>query len=218
MPDELNEPQPEQTAPIYITAEDFATKLSELQDSFTKGINGIAKKFETKLTEKLNGMNQKENDSTKELTIETLKTEYESKLKELEENSKRELESFKSQLSEKERSEFVLKVNAAISTEFAKKGFDDVGSAMDVFKSMHPETNYQAGAEGYIIYSKGTESITLEKLIDTWSRSNIGKRFISAKPIANGSGIQEKTNKSQKESVSDEGLSRTEKILKKYNR
>lgn len=206
-PNQVQTSETETTKPQFVTSEDLDKKFAEITEVLNKTVNGFAKKLEKKLEDKPAPTPEKE------LTIDTLKSEYESKLKELQEKSESELAAFKAQLEAKDRSEFASKVRSKIATTFAGKGFDDVNAALEVFQSLHPENNFQPGSDGYVIYKAGDKSETLEQLIDNWSSSAIGKRFLPAPPIANGSGSKEKQPKTTATVKDDAKKSRVQKLL-----
>lgn len=180
--------------PSFITQDIFEQKLSEIQEMINRASNGVAKKLE----KRIESLTQPKEETSQSLTIETLRSEYEQKLKDIQESSFKELETFKQQLAEKERSEFLYKVDSTIASAFAKQRFDDVSSAMMVFSALHPKDKFKQGDGGVIIYEDGDKPKSLDNLIESWVSSPVGKKFIVADPIPNGTGQKEQKPKAIK--------------------
>jgi DNA topoisomerase VI subunit B len=108
--------------PTFITQDVLEQKLSEIQEMINRASNGVAKKLE----KRIESLTQPKEENPQSLTIETLRSEYEQKLKDIQDSSVKELETFKQQLAEKERSEFLYKVDSTIASAFARQRFDDV--------------------------------------------------------------------------------------------
>jgi len=199
--------------PKYITSEEFAAKFAAIEESLNKGLNGIAKKFETKLETITKQPEVKPETTEEKLTIEALKADYEKKMEEVKQSSVSAVEALKAELAAKDRSEFQSNVKSQLSGMFAKNKFDDVEAALTVFTATHQMDNFQKGSDGIVLYKvDDSKHTTLESLIDDWIKSPIGKRFIPvANNIPNGSGKKESKTVPV---VSEEGLSATEKLLK----
>jgi NADH dehydrogenase/NADH:ubiquinone oxidoreductase subunit G len=234
MPDEILETSPveinEQTEvttneavePQYVTIDALDSKFNAIQEALNKAVNGVAKKFESKLAEiskpaAVPVVEEKpvNTEPSVSLTIDALKSDYEKQIAALREESQKELDAFRQQLAEKERSEFISSVKSSVSQKFAKLGFDDVESAITVFEATHPETNFQRGSDGYVIYQKSEDdNTTLDTLVESWAKSPIGKRFKAAPAIPNGSGVKETKSKTTTTQEDLSGLSATEKYMR----
>jgi hypothetical protein len=217
----------ETVEPNYVTIDILDSKFNTIQEALNKAVNGVAKKFESKLAEiskppsaTAQVITEKPTpEPAEKLTIDALKSDYEKQIAALREESQKELDAFRQQLAEKERSEFISSVKSAVSQKFAKLGFDDVESAIAVFEATHPESKFQKGSDGYVIYQVSEdENTTLDALVDSWSKSPIGKRFKAAPPIPNGSGVKETKPKTTTTQEDLSGLSATERYLRKLQK
>jgi hypothetical protein len=237
MPDDIQETSPIETevettevtttetveTPNYVTIDILDSKFNAIQEALNKAVNGVAKKFESKLAEiskpptaPQQVTTEKPNpEPAEKLTIDALKSDYEKQIAALREESQKELDTFRQQLAEKERSEFISSVKSAVSQKFAKLGFDDVEAALTVFQATHPESKFQKGSDGYVIYQVSEDdNTTLDALVDGWAKSPIGKRFKAAPPIPNGSGVKETKPKTTTTQEDLSELSRTERYLR----
>lgn len=205
---------PETEQAKYITSEELISRFTALEESFNKGLNGIARKFESKLEAITKTSETKPETAEEKLTIEALKADYEKRILEVEQTSVSAIEQLKQELAAKDRSEFQSNVKSQLSGMFAKNKFDDVDAGLTVFTATHQMDNFQRGVDGSILYKVGdSKATTLETLVTDWIKSPIGKRFIpAASNIPNGSGKKESKTIPV---TSEEGLSATEKLLKR---
>ncbi len=169
-------------------------KFAELENKFNNSINRAIKQLkksiqptETSPTVETSSTPESVKKEPADITLNALRSDYEKSIAEL----KQQIEDEKSERMKEKRLSFTSKIDSQIATMIAKKGFDDVDTAITVFKSMHSTDNYHQG-DGVIVYKKNEDDdgTTLESLIETWSKSSVGKRFYNIS-LPNGGGAKE---------------------------